>query len=148
MLTRAGLDMEAQCYDDHPVTCDTCTRRAATHLHIISARMNYITGCCRCTCCDVSSTCRTLEDVVPGLPLTDPADTERSRPAMEFILLRSYRLSRHSVNTAQPHRRPNRRLSESEFASQMCRRLIKSTISTLKRDCLGPSGGINKVSPA
>lgn len=35
MLTNAWLDMEARCYD-HPVTCDTCTKRSARYSHSIS----------------------------------------------------------------------------------------------------------------
>lgn len=128
MLTRAKLDMEAQCYD-HPVTCDTCTSRSARHLATITRHIWIIwldAGCCRCTCCDVSSTCRTLEDAGPGLLLTAPADTARSRPAMEFILLRYHKGSPHSAIQLSSigEKLPLTKVSVSQLSSQTCRSVI------------------------
>lgn len=95
--------------------------------------MDHMAGCCTCTCCDVSSTCRTLDDAAPGLLLTAPADTARSRPAIEFILLRFHRRSPHSAVQLGPigEKLTGTKVSDSELSSQTCRSVIQCTLSSL-----------------
>lgn len=69
----------------------------------------------RCTCCDVSSTCKTLDDPAPGLLTAAPADTARSRPARELILLRHHGRSPHSAMLLSP---VGEKLSGTEGQSQ------------------------------